>query len=212
MKPEQEDGFEHFLRNNREAFHGEQPDDVMLERILQGMQTDQVDKVPGKKIFSIRFIRLAAACLLLVIAGTIFWLLQRKPVDNPNAALLAGLADSNSAAARISSIAAVVSLEKPDSTVFRALFGVLDQDPNANVRLAALESLSHFYETAGIKAKLIARLNVQQDPFVRIGLIQLFTDKKERSILDELDKIVTDISVIKEVRSQAYASINILGS
>jgi hypothetical protein len=212
MKPEQEEEFEDFLRSNREAFHGQQPDEVMLERIQQRMQTEQINKIPGRIFLSGYFVRLAVACLLLAIAGAAFWFLQRKPVEDSNTVLLAGLADSSSAATRISSISAVASLEKPDTAVFQALVGILNQDPNINVRLAALESLSHFYETGDIKKTLIAALASQQDPLVRISLIQLFTDKKERSILDELDRIVIDLSVIKEVRSQAYSSIFILRS
>lgn len=210
MKPEQEKGFEHFLRNNREAFHVQQPDDTMLERIQQRMQ---INKASTKGVFfSMRFVRLAAACLLLFVAVTIFWFRQRKPADDSQAVLLAGLVDSSSAAARIDKISSIVSIVKPDTAIYRALFGILEQDPNTNVRLAALETLSHFYETGNIKARLISELKSRQDPVITISLIQLFTDKKERLILDELDKIVTDLSVIKEVRSQAYNSIFVLRS
>jgi hypothetical protein len=213
MKPEEKNRFENFLRSNREAFHTEQPDDAMLERIQQRMQPVSIDKAPSKPIFrSMRFVRLTAACLILAIAGTVFWFIQKKPDSDTNALLIAGLVDSRSAATRISNISAVISLERPDTVVFQTLFEVLKQDPNTNVRLVALETLSHFYETWDIKSKLIAELTSQQDPFVSISLIQLLTYKKERSIIDELDKIVTDLSIIEEVRSQAYNSIFILRS
>jgi hypothetical protein len=214
MKPEEEEKrFEDFLRSNREAFHLEQPDDAMLERIQQRMQTELASKASAKRAFlPAHFIRLAAACLLVAIAGTTLWFLLRKPVEDPNAALLAGMVDNNSAATRITNISSIAALEKPDTSIIRALFTVLNQDPNTNVRLAALESLSNFYETGDIKTKLIAELKSQQDPFVRISLIQLFTDRKERSILDELDNINVDLSTINEVRSQAFNSIFILRS
>jgi len=211
MKPEQEKRFEDFLRSNREAFHVEQPDDAMLERIQVRMRT--IDKQPAKGIFrSIRFVRLAAACLLFAIAVTSIWLLQRKNADDPNAVLLTGLTDSSSAATRINNISSIVSLQNPDTSIFGVLFGILEQDPNTNVRLAALETLSHFYGSANIKARLISELKSQRDPFVTISLIQLFTDKKELSILEELDRIVVDLSIIKEVRSQAYTSIFLIRS
>ncbi len=88
----------------------------------------------------------------------------------------------------------------------------MNNDPNTNVRLAALEAIAKFHRESYVRKQLTAALKKQKDPIVQVELIQVLTKMKQTSILGELEKLVKDVNTDKEVKDRAYASILTLGS
>jgi hypothetical protein len=127
-------------------------------------------------------------------------------------ALFSRLNDMGSPSHRLSAAAQVLNMKSTDKDIVDALVKTMNTDPNTNVRLAALESLSKFHRESYVRRQLLAALEKQKDPVVQIELIQLLTRMKETSILKQLDKITEDENAIKAVKDNAYSGIFTLRS
>jgi hypothetical protein len=99
-------------------------------------------------------------------------------------------------------------ISRPDTEVYSALFEALNYDPVVNVRLAALDPLSKYYNEPEVKKGLISSLLRQTSPLVQLAIIQVITtvhDADARTVLKELLKI-KDLN--KTVREQAEKRVN----
>ena len=121
--------------------------------------------------------------------------------------LFASLNNMESPASRITAIDNTYKLKDAGDDVVNALVETLNSDPNTNVRLAALDGLSRFYQDNYVRKKLIASLKKQQDPFVQIALINLLTRMKESTILSQLNQMVKDENTDESVKGSAYSGI-----
>jgi hypothetical protein len=83
----------------------------------------------------------------------------------------------------------------------------MNEDPNTNVRLAALDALSKFYDEPIVRKALIEGLSIQKDPVVQIALIQLMVKIKEKGIVTDLQKIVDDEKTMEAVKDEAYTGL-----
>ncbi|RKR85210.1 HEAT repeat protein [Mucilaginibacter gracilis] len=121
--------------------------------------------------------------------------------------MLAGLKDMDSPAKRITAVAQAGGFKMVGRDIITALLHTLNNDPNTNVRLAALDGLARFYRETYIRKQLIVALKTQQNPTVQIALIELLTRMKEAAVLAELDKIVASDSTMTAVKDCAYSGI-----
>jgi hypothetical protein len=119
----------------------------------------------------------------------------------------AGLYDMNSAASRIEAIALICGRKNNTLTVINALIHTLNNDPNTNVRLAALDELTKFHKKMYVRRALVTSLKKQQDPVVQINLIDLLTKMRELNVLSDLEQMVNDKNTNKTVRDMAYSGI-----
>lgn len=119
----------------------------------------------------------------------------------------AALYDMNSAASRIEAIALICGRKNNTLTVINALIHTLNNDPNTNVRLAALDELTKFHKKMYVRKALVTSLKKQQDPVVQINLIDLLTQMRERSVLSDLEQMVNDKNTNKTVWDMAYSGI-----
>jgi hypothetical protein len=121
--------------------------------------------------------------------------------------MLASLKDMDSPAKRITAVAQAGDFKMVGHDITTALLNTLNNDPNTNVRLAALDGLARFYRETYIRKQLIASLKTQQNPTLQIALIELLTRMKEAAVLAELDKIVANDSTMTAVKDCAYSGI-----
>ncbi len=121
--------------------------------------------------------------------------------------VFAALNNMDSPASRITAVTGAFKLRNTGNDVVDALVETLNNDPSANVRLAALDGLARFYRDTYVRKQLITSLKKQQDPVVQIALIELLTRMRESSILTELDKLINDDNTMKAVKDCAYSSI-----
>lgn len=170
--------------------------------------------------------RAAAAVALLVVGVSLgFWIskynaqqesladlkeemeLARKQIEDTKHMMLTMLGNENSASQRIKGLNVAIGLPNADEEIVTVLFNTLQNDPNTNVRLAALDALARFQQDPGVRKQLIGSLQRQRDPMVQIRLIQLMVDMKEKSIVDDLQEIIDDQSTMKAVKDEAYSGI-----
>jgi anti-sigma factor RsiW len=162
----------------------------------------------------------AAAAIVLVAAGiAIGFLINRnqqreedlqahkKEVEGTKQLMMSMLDNRQSASQRMVGATVAFKMEKADDQVVEALTRAMNEDPNTNVRLAALEALGKFHQQERVRKALIGSLATQKDPIILIALIRLMVEMKEKEVVHELLRISTDEEVIPAVKDEAHAGI-----
>jgi HEAT repeat protein len=163
--------------------------------------------------------RVAAAIALLIMAGvTAFWMYKdqqraqelaaiRQEMIETKRMMMAMMGNEQSASQRITGVAVAHQLEKADDEVVRVLVKTMNEDPNTNVRMAALEALSKFHTEPNVRKALIESLATQKDPVVQIALIQLLVTIKEKGVMNDLERMTKDKTIMKAVKDEAHSGI-----
>lgn len=169
--------------------------------------------------FQPTFFKVAAAVALLLLAGAIgFYIKQQndiiakrdeelKVLQLQTQQMLSMMGNDQSASQRIQGVNVSLNFAKADDAIVEALVKTMNEDPNSNVRLAALEALSRFINEKKVRQELVKSLEKQKDPVVQIQLIQLLVKIKEKGVVDDLQKIVDDEGTMHAVKDEAYSAI-----
>jgi hypothetical protein len=198
----------------------EEPSARLKTSFEKALQEEMAHKAKGKVIFFQPTFYRAAAAVALVLTGIAIgnWITQsnqqnedvlalRKEVEATKRMMQAMLENQNSASQRLQGVNVAFQMERPDDEVVRALVKAMNEDPNSNVRLAALDALGKFQAEPPVRNALIKSLSTQKDPIVQIALIQLLVRMKERGVVKDLEKIVEDEQNMKAVKDEAYKGI-----
>jgi hypothetical protein len=180
----------------------------------------QSDRSIERKVFFQPLVwRMAAGFVFLLISvGIAFWINKnneqqkeiarlREEMDSTKRMMMAMMTNQQSASQRMLGVAASYQISQPDDEIVNALLKTMGEDPNTNVRLAALEALSKFHQQEHVRLALIASLAKQKDPVVQISLIRLMVEMKEKSVIRELDRLTKDKESIKAVKDEAYSGL-----
>jgi HEAT repeat protein len=131
----------------------------------------------------------------------------QKELDATKRQMMALMNNDQSASQRMTGVAVAYKFEKADDEIVTVLVKTMHEDPNTNVRMAALEALSKFHEEPKVRKVLIESLGIQKDPLVQIALIQLLVTMKEKGVLKDLEKMTKDKTIMKAVKDEAYSGI-----
>lgn len=176
-------------------------------------------KTPKIISFQSAFYKIAAA-LALVMAGIAigYWINRnqkqevelmalKKEVETTKQIMMTMLVNQQSASQRMLGATVAYKMNEADDEIVNALVKAMNEDPNLNVRLAALEALSKFHEQAHVRKALIMSLTTQTDPVVQISLIRLMVELKEKESLEELQRITNDEEALPAVKDEAHVGI-----
>ena len=198
-----------------------EPTDQLKQQFDEFLKAEiKATKKETKSIFfQPAFYRVAAAVALLIVGGGIgFWISQQntqrqqiaeieKELLETKAMMIGLLENQQSASQRLQGVNVALTISNADDEVVKALAKRMNEDPNTNVRLAAMEALSKFHTEPLVRKVLLDALSSQKDPVVQIALIQLMVKMKEKSVVDDLKKIVEDNETMKAVKDEAYSGI-----
>lgn len=166
-----------------------------------------------EKRMTVPFYRAAAAVALLVVGGGIGYLVNMKQnqrmqeMETRIAMLMQMMHNDLSASQRLQGVNVAMSMRTANDEITNVLVKLMNEDPNANVRLAALEALSRFVNEPAVREQIIRALPKQNDPVVQIAIIQLLVKIRETQIVDELKLIINDDKTIQAVKDEAYSGI-----
>lgn len=163
-------------------------------------------------------VALASVILSLGFAGGY---LLRRPANGGDVAALThevselkemmmlSLLEKESASDRLRAVSLTRDLGKSNK-VTSALFATLNNDPNVNVRLAALEALIPFTSDSAVREGLVRSIAQQDSPLVQINLAELMAAMQEKKSVDELRKLVDSDKTPPEVKEKIKKSIAVL--
>ncbi|MBS1606593.1 MAG: HEAT repeat domain-containing protein [Bacteroidetes bacterium] len=215
------------LRDNFQTLLQSEMNMLSMSHLLEDEEKEK-DAAPapgqGKPAVLSRLVWQAAAAFLLLLGGA--WVgatLQHKKDDRPNEMavlqkevkemkqmLLFSLIDDESASQRIKAVSYAEELSNPDEPVIDALINSLNNDKNANVRLAALYSLARWADRATVRDSLVVSLGRQTEPIVQIVLINLLAEKRETRAIPSMKAILSNDKALKEVKDAAQKGLRVL--
>lgn len=184
----------------RERFYG------MLKNYKEDMRREKtirdVRKTLGRLAERFRVKRpafqLAAGFSFLLIGLFIGYFLRtghqntelRNEIHSMQQMLAVSLLEQRSPTERLRGINLSASMEKPGAQTIEALLDTLNNDPNINVRLAAVDALYLFYNYPTVKESVISSLSNQNSPLVQVALVDLLVTMRERQALESFKKLV----------------------
>jgi HEAT repeat protein/putative zinc finger protein len=112
-----------------------------------------------------------------------------------------------SAGERLLGVEQASRLQRPDEALVNALLDTVDEDPNVNVRLSAVEALYLFSQEPRIRERLTQSLARQTSPVVQIALIDLLVASREKQAAEALGRLVKDRQARPEVREHAESGL-----
>lgn len=197
----------------------EEPSSSLKLKFEEALQ-EEIKKSTGKQVFFQPWLLRAAAGIGFLVVGIAigYWINQnnqqkaemaklKEQVEENKRMMMAMLDNQQSASQRLMGATVAYELKQADDDIVRALVKTMNEDPNSNVRLAALDALGKFYQQAHVRNALVKSLSSQKDPVVQIALIRLLVQMKEKEVVNELEQITRDGQVIKAVKDEAYAGI-----
>lgn len=228
--------FEYLLETNREASHLYHQTKMVLDAMNRSSQLEpsegmksrfemEIQKMLRKKEAKVISIsqklvyRIAAGIALVLVSGSLYYWINKsieqeralaelqKQMKEQKEMMLTMMDNSSSAGKRILGVNVAYTMEKADDEIVSALVKTLNEDPNTNVRLAALDALNRFHTQPHVRSALIKSLSTQTDAIVQIELIRILVQIKAKQSVDELKKITTDDNALPAVKDEAYAGI-----
>jgi HEAT repeat protein len=167
-----------------------------------------------------------AAAVALLVAGTFIGMFFRAPgkpaytsneiqqlkteVTELRKNVMLTMLKEQSSSDRIQAVNYAVDMENADDNVINVLIETLDKDKNVNVRMAAAYALSKFASQKQVTDALVTSLEHQTEPILQITLINILAEKKEKSALGTVQKIISNKNTMKEVRNVAENSLRVL--
>ena len=136
----------------------------------------------------------------------------KSEVLNMQRLVMLSLMKTESASDRIRGANWSERINRPDQEVVGALFEALNYDPNVNVRLAALDALSKFYDQLEVKQGLIGSLLRQTSPLIQLTLIKVISTSRDPASVNALKELLKDKDLNKTVRQQIEKQLTLLGS
>jgi HEAT repeat protein len=136
----------------------------------------------------------------------------RKEIEATRKLVFNLLQNDLSPSQRIMGVKAAYEAEQKDDAIVNALIKVMNEDPNVNVRLSAMEALSKFSNEIIVRKALIESLHKQTDPVMQIALIQVLVQLKEKEAVQSLKEIIESEVVPESVKDEAYGGIIKLNS
>lgn len=124
--------------------------------------------------------------------------------------LFATLIEQPAAVDRLKAVNISQEMPEADSRVIDALFHSLNQDPNVNVRLAAIEAFKQHTDKPEVRARLILSINHQDSPMVQIALADLMQALQEKKAVPQLRQLLQDEQTNDMVKDKIKESINVL--
>jgi anti-sigma-K factor RskA len=124
--------------------------------------------------------------------------------------LFTTLIDQPLAVDRLKAMNISQELTDADGRVIEALFNSLNNDPNVNVRLAAVEALKNHTAKPEVRAGLIKSISQQDSPMVQIALAELMQALQEKNAVPQLKQLLQDEDTNELVKDKIKESINVL--
>lgn len=124
--------------------------------------------------------------------------------------LVMTLLQRESAIDRLRAVNLTSSLPNDDDAVIHALLATLNNDPDVNVRLEAIDALLKRAGDPRVRRGLVDAIMQQTSPLVQVTLADAMVALQERRATTELKKLLEENSTNDEVRTKLKQSIEVL--
>jgi hypothetical protein len=126
----------------------------------------------------------------------------REEVRSVSRLLIVSLLQQQTATERLQGVSWTYRVDDHDPEITGALLQALGQDPNVNVRLAALDALSRNLGDAGVRGGLVRALEKQSSPLIQLAIVDVMVKSDIRESGDALRQILKKPGVDKTVKQR----------
>jgi hypothetical protein len=121
--------------------------------------------------------------------------------------LVLTLLEQPSANKRLQGVSEANKIERVDETVIKALLQTLNNDPNVNVRLAAIESLTNYVSEPMVRMGLVQSIVQQNSPIVQVTLANLMVALQEKESIASFKHLIQTQQLDSSVKKKLENSI-----
>lgn len=121
--------------------------------------------------------------------------------------LVLTLLEQPSANKRLQGVSEASKIEKVNEQVMAALLQTLNNDPNVNVRLAAIESLVNYVDYPLVRQGLVQSIPNQESPMVQVTLANLMLALQEKKSIEPFRKLLKDEKLDNAVKERIENTI-----
>ncbi len=127
-----------------------------------------------------------------------------KETEEVRQRLVLTLLEQPSANQRLQGVSEANKIVNVDSIVVKALLQTLNSDPNVNVRLAAIESLTNYADSPLVRQGLVQSIAHQESPILQVTLANLMVALQEKASIEPFRQLlrekVLDTTVKKRIK------------
>jgi hypothetical protein len=189
-----------YIKANKPSFEDKKmsnDSDVTFENLLK----EKLHQPKKQKIVYLKYTSVAA-CFILVIS-TFFWFQNYADKQEQKKELLASL-DDDSAGKRLEGVYKFNDdYAKEDSKIIDKLINILNEDTNANVKIASIDALLKFPSNEKIRKSFIEVLGKEETPLVQIKLIKAVSFLRENRAQKLLEKLINNERTYPIVKNNA---------
>ncbi|MEM6844836.1 MAG: HEAT repeat domain-containing protein [Bacteroidota bacterium] len=160
-------------------------------------------------------------CVLLVGIALGFWLSPvqsyesqigqlSSEVQQMREAMVLTLLEQPSAMQRLKAVSISTDLASVDEKIHHALLRTLNEDPQVNVRLAALEALLPYTQNSLIRQGLVQSIAQQNDPLMQIALAQAMVELQEKQAVGALKDLLEKENLNQDAKQTIEQSLEVL--
>lgn len=124
--------------------------------------------------------------------------------------LMLSMLKKDSPSERIKAVNYALDFDRADAQVIEVLVKTLNEDPNANVRLAAVEALARFGNSQTVRDALMKTLNRQSDPILQLSVIESLVSMREKRALPQMQTLLENAQTDAIVKEKIQESISLL--
>ena len=197
---------------------------TMLEAYKEGFGAEKAAAAPKKKL-SFSFGRIwprrpvfqFAAALVFVVLGITAGYLLRNPrarmsqlhqeVDSMLQIMAVSLLQQPSPSDRIQGASFSSQVKAPTQKTLDTLLQTLNNDPNVNVRLAAVDALYLFSSYPEVKDRIVQSLTKQGSPLIQVALIDLLVGIREKRAVEAFKALIQNEKLNPDVKQKAQLGI-----
>ncbi len=124
--------------------------------------------------------------------------------------LVMTMLSQDSPSERIQAVNMVSEMNDVDSKIIESMLSTLNSDPNDNVRIVALETLTLYVDYPEVREGLIRSISLQESPLIQYRLAEIMQVLQEKRSVPEFQKILSDLTLDYSVRERINETIEVL--
>lgn len=191
-----------------EEFINQHKENIKVEKIsakadanFENLLKQKLHQPKKQKVVYFKFIGVAASLALLV--ATFIWFQNQPQLNEQQKELLANL-EAESVGKRLEGVYAFNDeYVKEDDKIITTLLKILQEDENANVKIATIDALLKFPKNEQIRQSFIKALAKEETPLVQIKLIKAVSFLRENRAQKPLEELINSEQTFPIVKNNA---------
>lgn len=120
------------------------------------------------------------------------------------------LLDNESVTERLKAVNISTEIQSSDDRIAVALLKTLRNDPNVNVRLAAIEALMQHASNPTVREGLVNAIGEQESPIIQTALADAMLILQEKRSVEKFRRLLDQKDLDRDVRSKLQTTVNAL--